>query len=329
MRADRLLATLLLLQNRGRVTAAFLAKELEVSIRTIYRDIDALSASGVPIYTDRGPGGGISLLESFRTDLTGLTNEEVTALFYLSNPSPLADLGLNQQIKGALIKLRSALPVSQNHEDDNIHQRLLLDWVGWHNTEEKSPFLRTVQQAVWHDNKLAIHYHFMIREQTVRQIISPYSLVAKAGKWYLIGASPSRIRVYQLSNIISVDLLSDKFERPSTYDLRAFWRDWCQRFEERRSLFRVQVRIHPNLLPFVDYIFGSQVSQNENSSSQKNPDRWIPMTLFFESFEAAREKILSCGRAVEVVAPYALRVSIIDYAKQIISFYRHQPFAEP
>jgi predicted DNA-binding transcriptional regulator YafY len=328
MRADRLLAILLLLQNKGRVTAAFLAEELEVSIRTIYRDIDALCAAGVPLYTDRGPGGGISLLDNFRTDITGLTDEEVKALFYLSIPSPLADLGLNQQIKGALLKLRSALPVSQNQLDDNIHQRLLLDWVGWNNAEEKSPFLRTIQQAVWQDYKLVIDYHFMIREQVIRQIISPYSLVAKAGMWYLIGAGPSLIRVYRLSNLISVNLLSEKFERPPAYDLKVFWRDWCQHFEERKSLYRVQVLIHPNLLPFVEYIFGNQVNGNIKASPQDDADRWLPMTLFFESFEAARGKLLSCGRAVEVVEPYALRVSIIDFAEQITSFYRRQSSAE-
>ena len=325
MRADRLLAMLLWLQNRGRTTAKILADELEVSVRTIYRDIDALCAAGVPLYTDRGPGGGIALFDSYRTNLTGLTEDEKRALFLLSIPTPFAQLGLSQQIKSALLKLQAAVPAEESGMGNGIHQRLHLDWVGWHRMEEHVPHLRSIQQAVWQDWMLDIQYRSIIRDQVVDHVIAPYSLVAKAGTWYLVALSANRKKVYQVSRVVGVKQLSKKFERPSNYDLSAFWQNWCKRYEEHQTLFRVLARININLLPYLTYIFCDQFKESFEKILPVNNSNWITVELSFESFEAARGKILSCGCAIEVLEPQALRISVVDYAEQIISFYSNRP----
>lgn len=324
MRADRLLAILLLLQNKGRATAQSLAEELEVSVRTIYRDIDALCAAGIPLYTDRGPGGGISLLDSYRTNLTGLTQDEISALFLLSIPTPLAELGYRNQINGALLKLRASLPAAQSDLGNSVYQRLHLDWVGWNQSEENVPHLRSIQQAVWQNWMLNIKYRSLIRGHIVEQVIAPYSLVAKAGTWYLVGVIGNRKHVYWVSRIVDVTQLTDKFERPTSYDLYSYWQKWCQHHDERRTLYPVLVRIDPKLLPYLAYIFGDQIKDSDTQLQASNDNDWISIQLTFESYEVARSQILSCGRAIEVLEPLALRVGVIDYAEQIVSFYKSQ-----
>ncbi len=321
MRADRLLTMLLILQNRGRTTAQVLAEELEVSVRTIYRDIDALSIAGVPIYTDRGPGGGISLLDRYRTNLTGLNEDEKRALFLLSIPTPLAELGLSRQVKGALLKLRASLPAAHSEDEIGIHQRLHLDWAGWHRLDERVPHLRVLQEAVWHNLLLVIKHRLLVRDQIMERIIAPYSLIAKAGTWYLVGVSAGLKRVYRVSRIVEVEQLSERFERPASYNLVSFWHNWCKRYEERRTYFRVLARIDPELVQYLVYILGDQVQENLKNAQPPDNEGWITVELTFESFEVARGHILSCGRAIEILEPQALRDSVIDYAEQIISFY--------
>ena len=243
MRADRLLAILLMLQNRGQITAQRLADELEVSVRTIYRDIDALSVAGVPVYTDRGPGGGISILDSYQTDLSGLTEEEIRALFLLTIPTPLAELGLTQQLKGALLKLRASLPITGNISINSTQQRLHIDWVGWQSDNKNSPHLLSLQEGVWHNRLINICYRSVIRDHIIELTIAPYSLVAKAGIWYLVGASTTRIRVYRVSSITDVVVLSGEFVRPASYNLLKFWQNWCALYKENRTNFQVLARI--------------------------------------------------------------------------------------
>ena len=200
MRADRLLSILMILQARGRVTAQQLAEELEVSVRTVYRDMDALSAAGVPVYAERGPGGGCSLLDSYRTTLTGLTRDEVRALFMLSIPAPLAELGVGQELKAALLKLSAALPASRRYDEAHVRQRIHLDSVGWSETVEPVPHLRTVQQAVWEDRKLQLTYRLPFEAQA-EWLVEPYGLVAKAGTWYLVCTRNGSVRTLPVSSV--------------------------------------------------------------------------------------------------------------------------------
>lgn len=203
MRADRLLSLLMLLQTRGRMTAQALADELEVSVRTVYRDIEALSSAGVAVYADRGPGGGCALVDNYRTHLTGLHEGEARALFMASMPSALADLGLGADLKAGLLKLLAALPAERQHDDQWVRQRIFLDWESWQKATASTvddtipvetstrPLLQVIQQAVWNDRRLWITYRrqsSFYRRQFDR-LVDPYGLVAKEGEWHLVCAA--------------------------------------------------------------------------------------------------------------------------------------------
>jgi predicted DNA-binding transcriptional regulator YafY len=224
MRADRLLSILLLLQNRGRMTARELATQLEVSERTIYRDIEALSIAGIPIYAERGPGGGCSLLDGYQTRLTGLTETEVRALFLVNTNAarPLADLGLDHALDGALLKLSAALPASQRDDAERVRRSIHLDMTGSEQCEKDCLHLRTIQEALWHERKLCLM--FSAGNGTFReQLVEPYGLVSKANVRYLVGASNGEKQVYPLSLIASAMLTNEQFVCPVDFDLPDYW----------------------------------------------------------------------------------------------------------
>ena len=185
MRADRLLSILMILQTRGKVTALALAEELEVSERTIYRDVEALSGAGVPLYAERGPGGGIALLEEYRTNLTGLNSDEARALFMLSIPSPLLQLGVGPDLTAAMFKLSAALPESRRREQQAARQRIHLDAAWWGQSGLPGPHLGVVQQAVWQDRRLRIVTRTLFGAE-IELNVDPLGLVAKASEWYLV-----------------------------------------------------------------------------------------------------------------------------------------------
>ncbi|HEX2910651.1 MAG TPA: HTH domain-containing protein [Chloroflexia bacterium] len=186
MRADRLIALLMLLQSHGSMTAQALAETLEVSERTIYRDINALGIAGIPVMTERGPGGGCSLLDSYRTNLTGLTEEETRALFMLNLPAPLSQLGVAPELKSALLKLSAALPVTRRSAEERVRQRIHLDATWWFQPEEPLPCLTKLYQAIWEDALVYVKYRVRFEprgEVEIEQLVEPYGLVAKASVW--------------------------------------------------------------------------------------------------------------------------------------------------
>ena len=215
MRADRLLSLLMMLQARGRVTAETLAQELEVSVRTVYRDLDALSGAGVPVYAEKGPGGGIALLESYRTTLTGLTTEESRALFMLNIPAPLAQLGVSQELKTALLKLSAALPASRRAEEERARQRFHLDAVGWSQSLEPAPYLQLVQQALWNDRRLKLFYRTFFGT-LIERVGEPLGLVAKASVWYLVYTEAEVRRVVRVADLLQVDADAYQYTREET-----------------------------------------------------------------------------------------------------------------
>lgn len=321
MRADRLLSLLMLLQSRGRMSARELAAELEVSKRTIYRDVEALSLAGVPIYAESGRDGGYALLDSYRTSLTGLTEGEVRALFMLSIPAPLADLGMGQELKTALLKLSAALPDVRRQDEARVRQRFLVDSTWWqHQGEEPVPYLQTIHQAVWEDRRLHIVYRPPFALQ-IEHEVEPYGLVAKAGIWYLVCARSGRVRVHRVADLLEVHLTEEPFVRPADFDLAAFWQGWCTEREQNRSLYPVTVRVAPGLLPLLPWYFGNGIREKIAASGGPDAGGWTVLDLAFESLEAARDRILSFGRGMEVLTPQALRLSIADYAEQIAALY--------
>ena len=321
MRADRLLSLLMLLQTRGRMTAAQLADELEVSERTIYRDMDALSIAGVPVYGEPGPEGGYALVESYRTNLTGLNEAETRALFMLSVPAPLTELGVTGELKAALRKLAAAVPDSRRGEEERARQRIHLDSRWWFQGQEPVPHLGVLHQAVWDDRRLNLTYRHIIGIP-IQQVADPYGLVAKAGVWHLIYAAEGLVRVLPVGRVIEVESLSEGFQRPGDFDLAGFWRDWCAEHEARRVGYPAIVRVSPEMAPFLAYYFGHGVREALDEASPPDAQGWITVRLFFERLEEARARILGLGAGAEVPEPVALRLSVADHAEQIARLYR-------
>ena len=321
MRADRLISLLLLLQTQGRQTAAQLASRLEVSERTIYRDIDALGAAGVPVYSDPGPHGGFSLLDSYRTTLTGLTGEEIRALFMLSIPAPLIELGLSEELRNALLKLSAALPQRYQPEQAFIRQRFYLDTTWWEQPGDAPAHLHTLHQAVSTGCLLDIRYRALSGVPVERRV-EPYGLVAKAGAWYLVYAVHARLRVLRVSDLQDAQVVAAGFSRPPDFDLVAFWDAWCADHERRQLAFTATVLTTERLAPHLRRSHSAQPPDTSQAASHPARPGWQVLRLAFPSFDDARRSLLGYGRAVEVLEPLALRRSLLDYAEQIIDLYR-------
>jgi predicted DNA-binding transcriptional regulator YafY len=319
----------MILQTRGRQTAEALAAELEVSVRTVYRDLDALSAAGVPVYTERGPGGGCALLDSYRTTLTGLTDGEVRALFAMTIPAALAQLGLGAELKTAMLKLSAALPAERRHSEDWVRQRVHLDWSGGEQAGEPVPYLHTLQQAVWQDRRLWLVYRVQAGPGMAQfeRLVDPYGLVAHLGVWHLVCSAGGRLRVYRVSSLLDARISGESCERPAGFDLAAFWAGWCAERDARRnrSRYSATVRVSPALAPYLRLLLGpSAPSEPQLEAAARDAAGWITLTLPFDSLETARARLLGLGAAVEVLAPAALRLSIADYAAQIAALYNRR-----
>ena len=317
MRADRLLSLLMLLQTRGRMSAGRLARELEVSERTIYRDIIALSTAGVPVYGEAGPTGGYRLLESYRTDLTGLSEGETRALFMLNMPGPLSRLGLGQDLKAAMLKLTAALPAGRRQEEERVRQRYYIDSTWWTQAAEPLPHLQAVQQAVWEDRKLAITYIPLFDVQ-IERVVDPYGLAAHSGSWYLVFAHGGRVRARLVADLLEARLCAERFERPPDFDLGEFWKSWSADEHQDTSRYPVTVRVSKKALPSVIRRFGAQ---SQLADAPESEDGSLTLTLHFRWIDEACDRLLPFGSGVEVLEPYTLRARLADIARQTARLY--------
>ena len=321
MRADRLLSILLILQARGRVTAGDLAQELEVSERTIYRDIDALCMAGVPVYGVVGPDGGYTLTDNYRTQLTGLKEGEVRALFMLGSLAPLSDLGVSQELRAALLKLSAALPSIRLADQDKVRQFFYFDSSWEKQGRAPVPHLHVIQQAIWTERKLFITYQIFHTGQITR-LVAPFGLVVKAGDWYLVYARENDVvNVRRVSKLLEVRTSAEPFVRPEDFDLIAYWVGWSNRYAYSLTDFRVTIRASRKFIPVLTRYFGSVIQEQVAQVDPLEEYGWIRLELAFESFEVALARILSFGSGVEVVSPEALRLSLADYAEQILMLY--------
>jgi predicted DNA-binding transcriptional regulator YafY len=320
MRADRLLSILMLLQTRGRMTAQELADRLEVSTRTIYRDLDALSMAGVPVYAERGPTGGCELLESYRTNLTGLKESEVRALFMFTVPRLLADLGAAKDSEAALLKLTAALPAPFQRDAEMVRQRLHLDPAGWFQQDEPSYWLPLLQEAVWQEQRLRLEYR-RSDGQWVKRLVDPYGLVAKAGVWYLVAGNFGHPYAFRVSRIHQAAATGSRFERPPHFDLVQYWQEWCDFFEKSRQQVAVSLAVQPAGLPLLVQAFGEGIYSVLNESNKADDHGRILLTLTFDSQENACVRLLGLGAAVEVVGPPELRRRLRERVAHLLALY--------
>ncbi len=322
MRADRLLSLLMLLQSRGRMTARELAERLEVSERTVYRDVTALGMAGVPVYAERGPGGGCALMEGYRTNLTGLTEEEVRTLFLSGAPGLVSDLGMSAALEAAALKLIAALPATYRQRIEHARQRIHVDPVGWSQNDEAVPHLATLQQAVLNDRRLRLLYR-KGNGEVVERIVDPLGLVAKATIWYLVCRYTdftAAMRVFRVSRVLEVTQLDETGERPPNFDLASYWQTWSANFSATLPRYTVKARAAREAIPLLQPTLGDWIKPLIEQATP-DADGAIVLPLIYDSLEYARERLLALGTLLEVSEPEEQRESICDHATRVIAFY--------
>lgn len=290
MRASRLVSLLLMLQTRGQLTAAEIAERLEVSVRTVHRDVESLAAAGVPVEAVRGPAGGYRLAGGYRTRLTGLTGDEAEALFVAGMPGPAAELGLGGELAAARLKVLAALPAELQERATRAQRLFHLDTRRWFRAGDRVPHLPVLASAVWRGCRLRIRYREGPR--VVTRTIDPLGLVLKGGAWYLVARRSAGMRVYRVSRVASARPLDEAFERPPGFDLEAFWEEWSRAFEEARPKVDVRVR-----------------------------DGKGERTLVFESLGEAYSELLRFGAELEVLEPPELRARVGEASRAMAALY--------
>jgi len=316
MRADRLLSIMMLLQTQGVMTATQLAQELEVTERTIYRDVIALSTAGVPVYTTKGPGGGIGLVEEYRNSMTALKPDEIRALFMLKIPPVLEQLGVGETIRKAFSKLSSSLPTTKDGNMNYRRTKILLDPLDWKQSEEPVPWLKICQEALQQNRILELVYRSEFNTDLVMQV-APLGLVAKMQRWYLVVLRGDRYRTLRVNRIRSARISLQSFNEPDEFDLAVYWKKWCEEQVKNKQAFTIRVRVTPTLAQILDL--------NQPATLMSPPmlddSPWVEMTLEYENFEDARRMVLGYGGAMEVLEPLALRRSLQDFTRQTIKIY--------
>ncbi|MFB9238925.1 helix-turn-helix transcriptional regulator [Plantactinospora siamensis] len=321
MRASRLISLMLLLQARGTMTAGELASELEVSERTVYRDVLALSAAGIPVYADRGRAGGYRLLGGFRTRLTGLTRAEAEALFLSGVPGPAGEMGLADAVAAAELKVLAALPPGLRDAPARTGQRFHLDAPGWYGEREPPRWLAALAGAVWQDRIVELRYGRHGRE--VRRTVEPYGLVLKNGVWYLVARLADGFRTYRVDRVLGMRPGGTTFDRDEGFDLAAYWRAAAREFLRGMLADRVTLRLSPAGLRGLRHTADSAEAYAAALADAGEPDErgWVLTRLAVESVEVAYHQLLGLGPEVEVVAPAELRDRFAAAARRLVELY--------
>lgn len=315
MRASRLLSILMLLQLRDRLTAEALAAEFEVSVRTIYRDIDKLAEAGVPVYADRGPGGGFRLIDGYRTRLTGLAADEVEALLMIGLPGPAAALGMGPAASNASRKMLASLPRSSGDVAGRMGARFHLDPVEWYRDDEPLQQLPAIARAVLDQTVLAMSYDSWrgVRDR----VVEPLGLVLKAGAWYLVARSDGVARIYKVANILRHEVRDTHFERPTDFDLATWWSAETARFEAGLRTGTAQLRATATGLKRLSQL-GAFAQRAVKMAAPADDEGWSCLSLPIETIDHAALTLLGIGPEVVVLAPDALRLRLRDLAADIV-----------
>jgi predicted DNA-binding transcriptional regulator YafY len=323
--ASRLLSILLLLQTRGRMSAADLAAQLEVTVRTIHRDIDQLSAAGIPVYAERGRHGGFRLRDGYRTTLTGLTAPEAETLFLSGLPGPAAQLGLADILSAARLKLLAALPESLRSGAERVASRFHLDPATWFQGADRLPALPIVAQAVWEARMLVLRYRRDGAARARMHRLGPLGLVLKAGTWYLVAQSGDAVLTWRIANIEAAEPCAEAYARPRGFDLAAHWERASHDYEEGVYHDHADVRLSPRGL-YLLRLLGPHVMRAAAQGAGK-PDRngWVRCRLPIESVGHAVRELMQLGDEVTVIGPAALRARLARTALAMARRHRMPP----
>jgi predicted DNA-binding transcriptional regulator YafY len=317
MRADRLLSILLLLQVQRRTTTHELAARLEVSERTILRDMQALGMAGVPLISERGCMGGWSLLEEYRTNLTGLNISEVQALFLSRPASIMSDLGLQNASEGALIKLLAALPSLTRSAAEYTRKYIYLDTPGWRQQNDSTPYLSTLHSAIWQKRVVRFLYERFATQS--ERIVSPLGLVAKGNVWYLVAWIEEQLRSYRVSRIREAEILEQRAYYPPNFDLATYWQQSSREFKANLPHYEAEVRTTSIVLDYIQSGYRSIHIEPVDTTDEKG---WHHIMLHFETEYEAATFLAGFGEQVEILSPMALRDKVIEIARKMIAFYR-------
>ncbi|MEL6524130.1 MAG: YafY family protein [Chloroflexota bacterium] len=320
MRADRLLSIMLLLRANNGMTASVLAQKLEVSTRTIYRDMDALSMAGVPVYTLRGEQGGCFLDEGYRLSLQDLTPTELESLFVQQSANALQDLGLQRPSEDSRLKLLAALPRQQQQSIQQFQNRLYVDTQGWFHQAEDTTYLADFQEAIWTTHKIQVTYTRFNGEQ-VNTVIAPYGLVMKANIWYIVAQPDNRDapRIYRLSRIGTVKRLPHTVTVPPDFDLQAYWHAQQASFKKSLAMLTVEVRVTNDLYATLDMLVKGRITTLGTPSEDA---QWRRAKVDFHDDNEARAILMSLGNRVIIDSPTDLRDSLLAYAQSIVALYQ-------
>jgi predicted DNA-binding transcriptional regulator YafY len=320
VRASRLVSLLLLLQTRGQMTAAALARELEVSVRSIHRDVEALSEAGVPIYAERGPHGGIRLVDGYRTRLTGMTADEAEALFLSGLPGPAAELGLGTVVTAARLKVLAALPPELRTRASRLVERFHLDAAGWFQAGESTPHLAAMAEAVWENTVVEIDYG-RHRDEVVTRRVEPLGLVLKAGIWYVVARTDGQIRTYRVSRVRAARPLAERFDRPEPFDLAAYWSESSAAYERDIPRAEVTVRIRPERMSWLADAIGTRAVAEAVRLDVRDPDGWLHLRVRIDWPEEAAHLLLRLGSGAEILEPVEIRDQLVATARRILERY--------
>jgi predicted DNA-binding transcriptional regulator YafY len=304
----------MLLQLHQRLTARELAGQLEVSERTILRDMDVLSGAGVPVVAERGAGGGWSLLGSYRTNLTGLKETEIRALFLGPSPRLLADLGLDKAADSAALKLLASAPAPSLRIAENMRQRIYLDVTGLNRAEEPVPFLNQLLDAIYQDRKVQLRYK-RGDDREVERLLDPLGLVAKGNVWYLVAAVDGEVRSYRVSRVLEAEMLDQPCVRPPDFNLATYWEHAADEFIASLPRYPAKVRMHPDTFWRLQY---EGRSSRVDKVGEPDAGGWLKVDLIFHGEEEACEWLLGFGPTVEVLAPIELRLKVTELAAGVV-----------
>ncbi len=318
MRADRLLSIVLLLQANHQMTSRDLARRLEVSERTIHRDMEALSGAGIPVTAARGLGGGWSLLGDYRTSLTGLNEAEIQSLFLTKPAKLLADLRLEKAADGAALKLLASLPSTFRQGAERARRRILVDVSGWSRREEAVPFLPVLQEALWMERKLTIKYERGENCEPVERLISPRGLVAKGSVWYLVGAVDGHVRTYRVSRISQVEVLDEAAPIPVEFNLAEYWEQSASTLKSSTPKYLASFWVSPAVVLRLSFAGRfARVMETDETDTRG----WKKVHVGFDVEEMACEYAVSFGPNLEVIEPVTLREKVIAMTKATLEFY--------